>query len=413
MNAKRITVFEHDSLRLSENGLSKAELNSLQSYHEKMDNPYFTLIHNGVKFSQFVGVIQVGKLLIEVLPKADKAQGEAYWRTMLVDMLREVGVFQVKAPSSGLLNLKNNSILDLYFELFLGEVDHLLRMGLVKKYRSEESNKKALKGKLLFLQNIQKNFIHAERFYTRGTVFDVQNVFNTILCSALELVSRVNKNSDLSGRLGDIQLRFPDIPSRHFQGSDFDKIHYDRKTESYRTAIEIARLLLLNFHPDISAGKNHVLALMFDMNLLWEKFVFISMKRNLTMFGNSSTISAQLVRPFWKKDSGRAITIRPDIVLQLPDGKRFVIDTKWKNLSGKNPSPEDLRQMYVYADFFNANGSALVFPSTTASQVRGNYFSSDKVLSEKECSLIPVTVMPNVSVWQKDISQQIASWCKR
>ena len=68
----RISVFEHDSLKLNKEGFKEKHLLALQKYHGDKGTAFFSLIHNGVKFNSHVGVIKVGKLSIEVLPKADK-----------------------------------------------------------------------------------------------------------------------------------------------------------------------------------------------------------------------------------------------------------------------------------------------------------------------------------------------------
>lgn len=409
-----IQVYEHHSLKISQEigGLSAPQLHALQMYCGDKGVPYYDLIHNGVRFNQYVGVIQVGKTVIEVLPKADaqyKGEDEkTYWRDILIDMLRAVGVFDIHAPSSTSLKLKSNSILDLYFELFITEVEYLLNCGLVKKYTKAEGNVKALKGSILFGKHLQQNLVHKERFYVRHTVYNTEHLFHQLLYKTILLLRQINSNANLHGRLGALLLNFPEMPDCKVTEATFERLVFNRKTLRYKTSIDIARLLLLQYHPDLSAGKNHVLALMFDMNDLWEQFVYISLSK---MRGDGSQVAAQHRKHFWLPRTGWASKIKADIIITAANGTTCVLDTKWKNLNGKNPSPEDLRQMFVYHEYYSANRVALVYPGAEFNRTVGNYANPHtSKATDKECSVFILKVGSSVKKWQQEIYEQVKEW---
>src|SRR5690554_751139 len=111
-----ITVYEHKCLYLNkgEQKLTADDLKSLQLFYGERGVPYYSLIHEGVRFNKYVGVIQVGKTVIEVLPKLDKTKDTVDWKRVLISMLQAVGVFKVHTSGLSDLQLKSNSILDLY-----------------------------------------------------------------------------------------------------------------------------------------------------------------------------------------------------------------------------------------------------------------------------------------------------------
>lgn len=384
--------------------------------------PYFKLLHKGVQFNAYVGVIQIGKYLIEVLPKADKAlmietvdekreDQVVRWQRILLNMLRTIWNFPVSSTSEADLKLKQNSLLDLYFELFVKEVEYLVHLGLIKKYVKEEGNLKALKGKLLFQKHLYQNLVHKERFYVAFTKYDQDHQLNQILHSALCLLSKLNRNVLLQSRISSLLLNFHELSTVKVNPKTFSSIKYDRKTQPYQKSIEIARLLLLNYHPDVSNGRNNVLALMFDMNLLWEEFVAVVLRKCL----KGHTVRTQAKKAFWRSQDGKGVGMIPDIVIEEREGakNKFVLDTKWKNLNGYiKPSPEDLRQMYVYHEYFDAKKVALVYPGLT-DIVKGNYFHKDGTAYElghersKHCAVIKIGIEEQFGEWKTSIVDEL------
>ncbi len=410
-NSKHITVFEHETVRFDkgEKKITKDQFHALEQYYGE-GVPFFDLCYNGIKFNEHVGVLQVGKTLIEVLPKADKIKAEVSsqnkWRNILIGMLKAVGDFSIKQTSSSDLKIRPNTILDLYFEMFIKEVEFLLHTGLVKKYRKTESNSTTLKGSLHFSKHIQQNLTHQERFYIKHNIYDTNHLLHSVLYKAIRLLNQINTNVALKSRIGALLLYFPEMPDLKVTESTFNKLVFNRKTESYRKAIEIARLIILQYHPDLSKGYNDVLALMFDMNDLWEKFIFISLRKQNKV--PEIKVKAQSSKYFWKPEKGYRTTMRPDIFIEQK-GNNIILDTKWKNLYGANPSTDDLRQMYVYSRYFDAKKVALVYPGDYGMR-KGNYIKENSNSeSENECSLISIPVIDNIKDWQKMIHESIFS----
>lgn len=418
---RHITVFEHERLRFDTGNkrISETLYKALERYHGT-GTPCFKLIHKGVQFTEYVGVIQVGGTLIEVLPKADRSQNatqEKRWRNILIDMMRAAGGFDIHATSDAGLRIRPNTILDLYFELFIRETEYLLHSGLLKQYRKTEGNRMALKGSLHFSKHIRENLTHQERFYVRHTTYDVEHRIHMILYKAIRLLRRLNTNADLHSRLGALLLNFPEMPDIAVSEPLFQKMTFNRKTQRYRKAMDIARIILLNYHPDLQQGRNDMLALMFDMNLLWERFLYATLRKFPI---EHYKVRAQVSKRFWQPEAGRGSGLRPDILIERvgKEGDNIVLDAKWKYLNGQNPSPEDLRQLYVYHDYFSARKVALVYPGDKSSANGGVFWSpSENAPTDKTCSVFVLAVPEKeagsgkwITQWQVAIRENIKNW---
>jgi len=408
-----IQVFEYEKLTLREDWrgrkLEESELNRLYEFNDKNDNNYFTGIRDGVKFKNYVGVIQIGGLTIEILPKADniKPDDECYstWHTALLNMLRVCKHINVISMSEANLKRKNHSLLDLYFEMYLDEVEKLLRTGLIKNYRKTSSNILALKGRLDFNKNIQQNLIHQERFYTNHQVYDYENIANQILLKGLSILSTVTNSPLLKDKISRLKLSFPEIKEIEIRKSHFDILKQNRKTVPYAGALQIAQMIILNYSPDIRSGQENMLTLLFDMNKLWEEYIYRMLMRSKK---DNTTVNFQNKQKFWE---GR--TIRPDLVINRTEGgvsETYVIDTKWKVLDVKKPKPsdDDLKQIYAYNMYWNAKQSMLLYPNSKGIDEKfGNYWKGRESSEINQCKVGFVNILDEDNFLNLDIGEEI------
>lgn len=367
MNNNTIKVFEYGTLRVNDKFRTN-HFKKLVHYNEKHGNKFFSVGNGKIYFKQYVGVIQVGNLVIEILPKADKSSSEDIqivdkWRNALINMLRECGFIKIDNLTKANLKLRTASLIDLFFETFLDEVQALVHGGLINNYRHEEGNLNKLKGRLIFSKNISMNMIHKERCYTAHQRYDRDNIFNQILNKALNVLVCITNNQSLIKRANNLQLAFDDVRDISINDNSFSKIRYDRSSERYKYAVTLARLIILNYSPDLKGGNENVLAILFDMNMLFEKFIYRRLKKEENNFAECKLkIRGQTKHNFWHRKR-----IKPDIILEYKQNgisKRLIIDTKWKLLNNDGPSDADLKQMFVYNVHLNSFHSILMYPDS-------------------------------------------------
>lgn len=375
---KHIQVFEYQKLRYDDSGVfRKHHFDAMVKFNELHQNKYFTIIHQGIRFGNYVGVIQIGGLTIEILPKADNNEDadKNLWQNVLLNMLKTCKKIQVESISETQLKKRYHSILDVYFELYLNEVERLVKKGLIKKYRRNQSNQKALKGKLLFAQNIQQNLVHKEHFYCEHQVYDKSHLLHQILYKGL-LILKTFINDSLKDKLNRLLFEFQDFENINIQKKHFDKIIINRKNHDYQKAIDIAKIIILNYSPSLNYGNDNLLTLLFDMNALWEEYIFRILHKHKT---DEMEISYQNSDKFWENKR-----IRPDIVLKTKN-ETFVIDTKWKIIEANNPSDDDLKQMFVYNLHWKAKKTLLLYPKTNQNDSNFGTFHFDNL--GKKCKL--------------------------
>jgi 5-methylcytosine-specific restriction enzyme subunit McrC len=155
----------------------------------------------------------------------------------------------------------------------------------------------------------------------------------------------------------------------------------------------------------MNSGQEDIIAILFDMNLLFERFFYSQLKKCEESFEHRQlSILGQVSKEFWNSK-----TIRPDILLEydIKDKKRVIIDTKWKILDSIYPSDTDLKQMYTYNLHFDANKSVLVYPYTSIdTNVPIRYVPSLSIQKEHYCQTYCVNIFDEKGNIRKSFAKE-------
>lgn len=371
-----IQVFEHQKIRVGEpirtpdggeHAITPTHHRALASFADTNRNRYFSCGPRTIRFGSYVGLIQLGNLGIEVLPKADKRErgGHNRWHRALVHMLRVVGDLGLEAQDEANLLINPGRLFDLFINRFVGECERLLHQGLAKGYRSEEGNRTAFRGRLQVAEHVRRNAVNAARFYVASPVYDHESLPNLALHEALKVTEGLPVAAFTRARARAARQVFPELPSWRPDRSALQRYRLTRNTARYRDALRLAELILFNLAPDVRQGQTPLLALLFDMNALWERYV-ATLARRLHL--PNRTVRTQDSKAFYRSDSGTR-TLRPDLTICDRDNGEvlLVVDTKWKVPSDGKASSADLKQMFCYHELFECTRSMLLYPRTSVS----------------------------------------------
>ncbi len=399
---KTIVKYEHENLYVGDQGFKEKHWKAFVKLNSLHGNKYFNILNHGIGFKEYVGILQIDGLSIEIHPKADKDDENAQWRNVLLSMLQTCGRLSPKSVGTADVNRRNLNLLEIYFELFINEINILIRQGLIKKYRKQTKNVTALKGKLEFAGNIRYNLVHKERFYTTHQVYDKDHIIHQVLAVALEIVSGFNRSSYISGKIAITRFSFPEVKNIKVNKATFDKISISRKSKPYAYALSLARLIILNYSPGISSGNEKMLSLLFNMNDLWEEYVLIQLRKHLTETYSNWSVKGQESKGFIANHS-----LRPDIVLKnKKTNKTIIIDTKWK-LGNRHISVQDLRQVYTYGRYWNAKKVMLLYPGKESNNAFKEYINEFDATPKHQCKLGFVSVLNKEGLLNQNMGQKI------
>lgn len=356
MNSKYIVLREgYDWLNIGEgkNEISISEYKNICVYLKKnIGNKSIVYDYNKIKFINYVGIIKINNLIIEILPKISLSNDIIKDREILVFMLSKCNKLSVDINELLNSNILNNSLLDILAKVFSKKLLNELQKGLYREYVSKEEALSTIKGKILISKSIKENTINKNKMNCKYDEFTEDNLFNAILKRVISVILFSIKNDDVKKELNIINNVLNDISDIYIPNNIILNYKLNRMNNRFLECFTLAKLILLNSSMDKSLGKENGFSILFEMNYLYEEYIGVLLKEVFNDTNISINTQEKSRYLLWNTLKERnEIALKPDIVIYKDNKPKVIIDTKWKSSSINNIeiySQSDIYQMYAY-----------------------------------------------------------------
>lgn len=312
----------------------------------------------------FVGVINLGRDQIEVLPKIEGEISQV--RHNLAKMISVVLDLELYDDDSTKVDKHSDSILEILIRLFCRKLWQCVRLGMVRRYETRGENLTMLRGRLSVADQIRHNLARPDRLACIFDEFSENNLLNQALKTALCVLSRVAKTLANQRNIAELMFCFQEVDDVAPSAINWEKAGTNRLSARYKPVLALARLFIDGKFPDIVSGSGDGFALLFDMNQLFESYVGAVAKRVFSKDGLAVSLQGPK-RHLARVASGNPVfELKPDIVISSAGEITFIVDTKWKRLNEQayreGVTSTDVYQMYAYSTQYASPDVLLLYP---------------------------------------------------
>jgi 5-methylcytosine-specific restriction enzyme subunit McrC len=366
-----LTIRERDRVPINagHSGLSEAEAADLHRLEPFLPKGILAWEHEAVRFGSHCGIMRVGDLTLEILPKIFSSSKEQT-RGVLVAMLRSTGVL-ADNPSTVSIATQARNLLDIFLLDFCERVNNLLRQGAIRTYQTREENLSCVRGRLNLPEHFRRNVLDRAHIHCRFDELTIDNDHNRLLRAVLTLLLPLAASPEAKGAVNSLLLRLDDVSRVVCSAADLARLQFTRASAPWRPIFEQANLFLRHRYPDIRVGVHTGPGLLFDMQRLFEAFVGVKLRGVWRSVPDHTVHLQGPQRHFAVGREGPAFRMIPDIAVVADGGSvRRLYDTKWKELDwhggGWGIDRGDLYQMAAYAARYGCDRLALIYPCDKA-----------------------------------------------
>ena len=366
-NSKDIILHEHDtwshfedsSEKIFRKQLKDEDIAVLDELKEKYGIRHSFDKNNSliIESNQNIGSVQLPNLdhRINITPKMFKNKKDSLIDTsVFLFFANNINIKKFMKDQKNFFETDSEHLVHpLHIDL-ITKCEELLNKGLLKSYVVNTENISAVRGKLLFQQQMVNDLMRKPKFFCEYDELEYDSTENRVLLQAMTIVERTSKITywkmkaldlaqKLSGVVNKVNVSKPErqmmMRSYNRQNSRYKEIHQTCE-----------RLIEQEGVGNIYSGERSVVPIFYNMNNEFERFV-----ENLFLkyYEMPSWVKTQSSAISWNREIKDTRRMRPDIIIQDDNGNvKHIIDTKYKD---HELTPGDLYQIGFYMHEYGKN----------------------------------------------------------
>lgn len=400
---KQILTKEWDKVSYQTLGLNQEQAKKFQKFlEEKQLTHALDFGLEGITTCAHVGIIRFADFQLNILPKII-GEEDSLCLENLMFMLRYTRKLEIHSMDSAEISQTKQPFLEVLIAHYANILLNALQRHIPHQYETQEDNLPTVKGRILFAKNHLVNATNLARTYCQFDEFTPDNLLNQTLKFVSHALQKLTSVSQTRQKLLKINAVYEDVTLRPVAYAETQKIILNRNHTMFKEPLELAQMFLQNSTISLHNHTFTNLAILFDMNKLFEEFVATALEQ---AFPGQVKIQNKLkIIEDIDGIPGTSYTIRPDILF----GKDTIIDTKYKRLSlpEDKPSEADIYQMLAYNRFYNRKNIILCYPMTD------EYYPRTTILEKKSISLMLLTLNIHQLLTKNNLNHIIYELMKR
>lgn len=350
---KVISFFEHSGY--VENGKTSRDLSALGLNDEQIDwlanlkatigtrqHPVFNVSRKEIRATNIVGFYSAKTFDIQVLPKIYRNDIEPRLSDKsalnnLIHMLKHSWDTELSIGNDGHQTVLPGSILDAIVWIYFHRLSRYMKFGLKKNYVPHTDDLHQIQGKIKFSgslfepKSVIKPTCEWEEWSDNTSI-------NRALLGLTEILQSKVESQELEKQLRLLSARLHRIISASKDLSPIIETKYSQRDKTLSSLLRVARLIAKNVLPSMAPGNTEEICISFDMNQLFESYVFSLINRHKSVLGiqkvefqtGKRLISTSLDITDKVPKHIKLKNTFTDIVVTDNANNKFILDTKYK-----------------------------------------------------------------------------------
>lgn len=294
-----------------------------------------------------VGVARVGELQVSIRPKIaiDRlvflmgyAAKPTFWRNHSVMLDAESDLPEALAQA------------------FTRLASKAVEQGLLQGYKTVDESLAVVRGRIRVRDQISRHYgvgLPLEVTYDDFTTDIAEN--QILLTAATRLLRMPGITKPVRHSLQRLRLQMTGV-SLLKRGALLPTWVSSRLNARYEAPLHLAALILAGDSFEQRVGDVHVCGFVFDMWKIYEDFVSIALREALAPYGGTASLQHRM-----HLDEARNVEMRPDFLWTGRDGRRIVVDAKYKAEKPAGFPQADLYQLLAYCTVLGLADGHLIY----------------------------------------------------